>query len=85
MLGRRQKGQAQGGHPVLPSNPYIVAWGQRGVVDGLADYKAASKGATYKLGSAVEVLAKFSMSKDVAEKIGNYAVKAGNTLPSWYK
>lgn len=81
VLGRLQTGQAQGGHPVLPANPYIVAWGQSGVVDGLADYKATSIGAGYKVGAAVESLASFSLSKEMAERIGAYAVKAGNTLP----
>ena len=85
LFGRLQAGQAQGGHPVLPSNPYIVAWGQQGVLDGLADYKAENKGATYKIGTAVGVLAGFATSKEWGEKIGNYAAKIGNTLPDYVK
>lgn len=80
-LGRLQKGQAQDGHPVLPANPYIVAWGQIGVVDGLKDYQANSNGAGYKVGAAVESLASFVLSKDMAEIIGAYAIKAGSILP----
>jgi hypothetical protein len=85
VLGRLQSGQAQGGHPVLPSNPYIVDWGQRGVRDGLVDYKAVSNGAQYKVGSGVGVLAGFSMSKDLADRIGDYAIRAGNGVPSYLK
>jgi hypothetical protein len=85
VFGRLQSGQAHVGHPVLPANPYIVTWGQSGVVDGLKDYKSVSHGAEYKLGSAIESLAEFSLPKKMAEKIGSYAVKAGNTLPSSYK
>ena len=84
-VGRLQSGQAQGGHPVLPANPYIVAWGQRGVVAGLADYKTVSKGADYKLGNAVGALAEFSVPKETAQSLGNYAVKAGNAVPGDYK
>ncbi|WP_213308824.1 hypothetical protein [Paraburkholderia sacchari] len=84
MLGRLQSGQAQGGHPVLPSNPYIVAWGQNGVVDGLADFRSVSGGAPYKLGGAVGVLAGFSLSEKLAGKIGDYAVKVGNSMPGSY-
>lgn len=85
VLGRLQSGQAQGGHPVLPSNPNIVAWGHKGVVDGLNDYKLVSKGAKYNVGGAVEDLAGFSLSKDTATHIGNYAVTVGNGVPAYLK
>lgn len=85
LLGRLQSGQAQGGHPVLPSNPYVVAWGQNGVVDGLVDYKSVSNGADYKIGAAVGALAGFVTSKSVADKIADYVVKNGNALPAYMK
>jgi hypothetical protein len=85
IFGRLQSGQAQGGHPVLPSNPYVVAWGQTGVIDGLADYKSVNQGAPYKPGTAVGVLAGFSVSPDLAKKIGDYAIKSGALVPSGYK
>lgn len=85
MLGRLQKGQAQGGHPVLPSNPYVVAWGQKGVVDGLADYKVLSGGKDYQIGAAVRALAGFATSESLADKIADYAVKSGNALPAYTK
>lgn len=78
LLGRLQKGQVQGGHPVLPANPSIVAWGHRGVLDGLNDYKAVNKNASYKFGHAVESLAGLNLSPGVAQKLGNYAKGAGN-------
>ncbi|MBL8447969.1 MAG: hypothetical protein JNJ44_11205, partial [Zoogloeaceae bacterium] len=56
LLGRLQKGRAQSGHPVLPSNPYVVAWGQLGVVDGLTDFKQVTQGGPYRLGNAVGTL-----------------------------
>lgn len=85
LLGRLQSSQAQNGHPVLPSNPYIVAWGQKGVVDGLADYKSESNSADYRIGAAVGALASFVTSKSVADKIADYAVKNGNALPAYMK
>ncbi|RUL78903.1 hypothetical protein [Dyella choica] len=85
MLGRLQAGQAQGGHPVLPSNPYVVAWGQRGVLDGLKDYKEANPGAPYKLGSAVESLAAFPYPQSFASKVGGYATWTGDLVPDRYK
>ncbi|WUR11042.1 hypothetical protein E7V67_015075 [[Empedobacter] haloabium] len=85
LLGRLQAGQAQGGHPVLPSNPYIVAWGQKGVVDGLADYKSLSKGADYQIGGAVRALAGFVLPASVSDRIADYAIKSGSTLPAYMK
>lgn len=85
MLGRLQAGRAQDGHPVLPSNPYVVAWGQRGVIDGLKDYKDANHGAAYKLGSAVESLAGFPYPKSFASKVGGYATWSGDRVPDRYK
>lgn len=73
MTGRLQAGRAQAGHPVLPANPYIVAWGQKGVKDGLADYKKTTDGAPYRFGAAVEALASFSYSTETARKFGKYA------------
>lgn len=84
LLGRLQKGQAQGGHPVLPANPYIVGWGHDGVIDGLTDYKSANPGAAYKLGNAVESLAAFSFSPGVARKIGDYSRGSGAMLQGPY-
>jgi hypothetical protein len=84
-LGRLQSGQAQGGHPVLPSNPYIVAWGQRGVSDGLADYKKLSPASNFNLGGALGTLAGFSYSEGTANAIGSYAKRAGAILQSPYK
>ena len=68
VFGNLQSGQAQGGHPVLPSNPYIVAWGHKGVIHGLADYKIISNGANYELGSAIETLASFAFKERTAKK-----------------
>ncbi|WEF34241.1 hypothetical protein [Pseudoduganella chitinolytica] len=85
LLGRLQEDQAQGGHPVLPSNPYIVAWGQKGVMDGLADYKSLSKGADYQVGAAMGALARFVVSPSMADKIAGYAIKSGKALPAYMK
>jgi hypothetical protein len=84
LLGRLQKGQAQGGHPVLPANPYIVGWGHDGVIAGLADYKAGTTGAAYKLGNAIQALASFSLSPNVARRIGEYSKSSGAMLQSPY-
>lgn len=73
LLGRLQSGQAQSGHPVLPSNPFVLAWGQRGVSDGLNDYKRLNANAPYQFGKAIEPLARFSFSADNARKMGEYA------------
>jgi hypothetical protein len=82
--GKLQRGQVQGGHPVLPANPYIVAWGHSGVIDGLADYKTASGGAPYKLGNAIESLASFKFSPGVASKLGEYAKGTGDVMQGPY-
>lgn len=82
--GRLQQGRAQGGHPVLPANPFIVAWGHNGVRDGLVDYKSASGGAPYKIGQAIESLASFKLSPGVAKKLGDYAKGTGDVLQSPY-
>jgi hypothetical protein len=73
LTGNLQKGQAQPGHPILPAHPAVVAWGMRGVKDGLWDFKKANRGADYKYGAAVEDLAGFPFSKDTAKEIGRYA------------
>ena len=77
LLGRLQAGRTHGEHPVLPANPYIVGWGHKGVVDGLADYRHASGGASYNPGQAVESLARFAVSESAAKALGEYAKTAG--------
>lgn len=42
LRGKLQDGRTEKTHPVLPANPFIVAWGQRGVSDGLDDFKNRS-------------------------------------------
>jgi hypothetical protein len=49
------------------------AWGQRGVSDGLEDFKKLNPGKSYKFGAAIEPLAAFNFSADSARKMGEYA------------
>jgi hypothetical protein len=70
---------------VLPSKPYIVAWGRKGVADGVADYKTLSKGADYQIGGAVRALVGFVLPASVSDKIADYVVKSGNALPAYMK
>lgn len=79
MTGDLQKGQSQDGHPVLPANPDVVAWGHRGVADGLKDFKKITSGANYRPGSAVEALASLKYSPEKSKKIGNYATQVLNS------
>ena len=60
LTGRLQGEAAQSGHPVLPSNHYIVQWGKKGVSVGLAEYKLRTNNADYQLGSAIKTLAEFN-------------------------
>lgn len=84
LLGNLQSGQAQGGHPVLPSNPYIITWGNKGVIDGLSEYKKANNNASYQPGNAVEALASFSLKKETAKNLGDYAKTNGARMKSQY-
>ena len=73
LRGKLQDGRTEKTHPVLPANPFVVAWGQRGVSDGLDDFKKLNPDVGYKFGAAIEPLAAFSFSADKARKMGEYA------------
>lgn len=73
LLGRLQDGRTDESHPVLPADAGVVAWGQRGVSDGLEDYKNTHPGQCLQRGAAIESLAGFAFSADNARKMGEYA------------
>ena len=68
-------------HPVLPTNPGVVAWGMQGVRDGLQDYKKTNHGAPFKPGTAVAGIASFSLSPANAQRAGSYAKTVGASYP----